>query len=386
LRVLMVTPRFPPDVGGVEGHVYEVARRLILRGVEVTVLTTDRSRRLPHEDALEGIRIRRIEAWPRRRDYYLAPSIPREIGRSGCDVLHLHSHLTFVGPLAMAAAVRRHLPFVVTFHGIGHSTRLRGPLRPMQLIMLRPLLARAARLIALNDSERDRFGQLLRLPIQRFAVIPNGGDRLLAAEESIENETQRGGDSPVIASIGRLEHFKGHHRLVAALPLVLKRYPGTQLRIVGMGPEEGALRQLAARLGVTEHVEITAIPITDRTEMATLLRRADIVALLSNHEAQPLAMLEAAALGRQLLVTEAPGLRQLVEGGVAAGVPLNASTNEVAEALMFQLTQPSIPSTATIPTWDACVDRLLDVYASVPKNGGPDRDVASGRDRSLGDR
>jgi hypothetical protein len=51
---------------------------------------------------------------------------------------------------------------------MGHSTRLGGPLRPLQLLLLRPLLAQALRLIALNDSERDRFSRVLRPPIQRF--------------------------------------------------------------------------------------------------------------------------------------------------------------------------------------------------------------------------
>ena len=34
MRLLMVTPRYFPMMGGVETHVYEVARRLARRGVE----------------------------------------------------------------------------------------------------------------------------------------------------------------------------------------------------------------------------------------------------------------------------------------------------------------------------------------------------------------
>ncbi len=46
LRLAMVTSRFPPLLGGIETHVEEVARRMAGRGVDVTVLTTDVSRRL----------------------------------------------------------------------------------------------------------------------------------------------------------------------------------------------------------------------------------------------------------------------------------------------------------------------------------------------------
>lgn len=41
LKVLMATPRFPLDLGGVERHVYEVCKRLAAVGCEVRVLCTD---------------------------------------------------------------------------------------------------------------------------------------------------------------------------------------------------------------------------------------------------------------------------------------------------------------------------------------------------------
>src|SRR5579859_4087860 len=46
LRILQVTPRYFPLVGGVENHVYQISRRLAQAGAEVTVLTTDPSGQL----------------------------------------------------------------------------------------------------------------------------------------------------------------------------------------------------------------------------------------------------------------------------------------------------------------------------------------------------
>ena len=72
----MVCPRFLPETGGTETHVYEVSRRLAaLGGFDITVLTTDRSRQLPRQEVIEGIAVLRVPAWPRGRDYYLAPGI-----------------------------------------------------------------------------------------------------------------------------------------------------------------------------------------------------------------------------------------------------------------------------------------------------------------------
>src|SRR4051794_2271710 len=69
LRLLFVTPRYLPFIGGVENHVYQVARRLVQRGVDVTVLTTDTTGTLEPRETLEGVKVQRVRAFPADRDY-----------------------------------------------------------------------------------------------------------------------------------------------------------------------------------------------------------------------------------------------------------------------------------------------------------------------------
>ena len=92
------------------------------------------------------------------------------------DLVHVQSYHSAVAPLAMLAALRAGLPYVVTFHGGGHSSRMRNAMRPLQWFALRPLLARARKLIAVAEFEAERFSSALRLPRERFVVIPNGSD------------------------------------------------------------------------------------------------------------------------------------------------------------------------------------------------------------------
>jgi glycosyltransferase involved in cell wall biosynthesis len=261
LRLLMATPRFLPDLGGVEIHVDEVSRRLAARGVEVTVLTTDVTGTLPERDEASGVHVRRVRAWPAKRDYYFAPSVYTEVSRGDWDLVHVQSFHTLVAPLAMLAARRARIPYVVTFHAGGHSSRLREALRPLQLSLLRPLLARAARLIALAPHEVERYSKLLHLPETRFALVPNGSD--LPAPSAAAAE-----DGDLIASVGRLERYKGHQRVIAALPELARRRPDVRLWIAGAGPYEAALREFAERLGVAERVDIRAIPAGERERLA----------------------------------------------------------------------------------------------------------------------
>src|SRR5579859_978082 len=91
LKVLMVTPRFPPDLGGVERHVYEVCKRLAAVGCEVSVLCTDRSGRRTGMEVHDGVRVERVRAWPAERDYYLAPALWPAMAREDCDLVHVQS-------------------------------------------------------------------------------------------------------------------------------------------------------------------------------------------------------------------------------------------------------------------------------------------------------
>jgi glycogen synthase len=358
LRLLVATPRYLPEVGGVERHVHEVARRLVAAGAEVTVLATDREGRLPVRDRIDGVDVRRVRARPARGDYYFAPDVYSVVGAGGFDLLHVQSYHTFVAPLAMLAAARRGHPYVVTFHGGGHSSALRAALRPAQLALLRPLLARAARLVAVARFEIELYERRLGLPRERFALVPNGVDlpvppRLPAVEEGR------------VVSVGRLERYKGHHRILAALPHVLERRPDAFLRIVGSGPYERELRRLAARLGVSGRVRIGAVAADDRAAMAAELARAALVVLLSEWETHPLAALEAISLGRPLLVADGSGLQELAERRLARAVALASSPRRLADAVLEQLERPVPPAQVDVPTWDDCAERLLSLYGSI---------------------
>ncbi len=361
LRVLQVTPRFHPHIGGIETHVYEVGRRMAARGIDVTVLTTDPKHEFPEDEIIEGIRVRRVSAWPADRDYYLAPAIWRVMMSRQWDVVHCQGTHTFVAPLGMFSAQRAGAPYVVTFHTGGDTTPVRKAIRGAQWQALRPLFSRAERLIGPSNWEVDYFRKALRLPRERFSVIPNGAQRLPTMTPA--QLTRR--PDPLIVSVGRLVRYKGHHRVIAAMPYILKVIPGARLRIVGIGPYESELRQQVEQLGLGDHIEIAGIPPGDAAGMASILAQASLVTLLSEHEAQGLAVMEALSLGRPVLVADSTALSELAARGVARSISLQSSASQTAQAILRQLSDPLIPNRVTLPTWDNCVNELLAVYSAV---------------------
>ena len=362
-RVLMVTPRSPLEQGGVERHVMEVSRRMAAAGVHVEVLCTDPELDATKTEVRDGVRIRTVRAWPRGRDWYLAPGIWREMGREKWDLVHVQSYHTLVAPLAMLRALTLRVPYVVTFHGGGHSSEVRNRSRGLQMRLLRPLLRRAARLVAIARFEVEEYGAALGVPPERWAFIPNGTDLSFSDAGLAEREPE----VPTLASVGRLERYKGHHRVLAAFPHVLEREPRARLLIVGKGPYEDDLRRQAEELGVVGQVEITSVPSDDPGGMAALLGRVSLVVLMSEFESHPLVALEAAAARRRLLVAEAGGLREIAEDGFGRGIPLDSTPEQIAAAALEELEKPLPQRSPSLASWDECATALLDLYGSLLK-------------------
>ncbi|MBS1878054.1 MAG: glycosyltransferase [Actinobacteria bacterium] len=366
LRVLMVTPRSPLLQGGVERHVMEVSKRIAAAGEEVEVLCTDPGGPALAVEHRDGVEIRAARARPANRDWCLAPRLWPEIRRAYPDVVHVQSYHTLVAPLAMLRALVLRVPYVVTFHGGGHSLAHRNRARRLQRRLLRPLLARAARLVAVASFEIEEYGTELGLPPDRFVLIPNGTDLSFSANGAAAPEPREG--PPLIATIGRLERYKGHQAAIAALPEIRRRIPDARLLVIGTGPYEAELREQAAQLGLGESVEFTSTP-PDRPEaMAELMRRISVVVLMSEFETHPLVALEAAAAGCRLVVADASGLGELAAQGLARPVPPTAAPAEVAAAVEAELARTELPPRPDLSSWDDCARSLLELYRSVTEN------------------
>ena len=360
LRILMVAPQFPPYRGGVETHVYEVGRRLATEpGVTVEVLTTDRNLRLPEVDVVEGMRVRRVRAWPAEADLYWAPSVASEVSRSSADLVHVQGYHTFVPPLAMLAARRKRAPYVLTFHSGGHSSSLRHAVRPIQIRLLRPLLRGARRLVAVSAYEAELFARSYGIEASRIVTIPNGADLPPGSDPGPQLRTPG-----LILSIGRLERYKGHDRVLGAMPHILRTAPHARLEILGSGPQEAELRRSVDRAGLTDAVTIRGLP---REQLPPLLRAASAVVLLSEYESHGLAVHEALALGARVVASDSSALAEVRALSQARMVPANADDRAVAEAILTQLEAAPVPpgEAPALPTWDACTAALLRLYRAV---------------------
>ncbi|MEW2404125.1 glycosyltransferase [Streptomyces sp. NPDC046862] len=119
-------------------------------------------------------------------------------------------------------------------------------------------------------------------------------------------------DTQRVGAVGRLEGIKRLDRLIDAFAHACADLPAWELHLFGDGPMEPALREQAARLGISDRVRFRG-PVVD---MATAYRELSVVALTSEREGRPMALAEAAACGVPSVSFDlSPGVRELVEDG-----------------------------------------------------------------------
>lgn len=377
LNILLVSARFAPFVGGTEIHAGEVAIELTQRGHNVTVLTTtwDETRSIEQHGDVQVIRVR---ALPHGSDLHYAPGIRAEIETGNWDLVHVHGYHTLVGPMALAAAQRAGLPTVLTFHSGGHSSTIRKLLRPVQVLCMRKLMLRAEALIAVSRFEASLFASRLGIGLDRISVIPNGVSRSInvAAPSPTAGDE---GDAPAttddtsktILSVGRLVRYKGHHRIIRAMPEILRSHPDVRLLIIGRGPYEAKLRRLADKVGVADRVDFDFVPSSERKRLDKMMSSAALLLVLSNYESHGMVAHEALEAGVPVVVVNKTALSELVAAGQAQAVPPGASNRELAEIVTRTLNtgtgSTTVPYTPG-PGWETITDLVLSEYRKVLPN------------------
>ena len=191
------------------------------------------------------------------------------------------------------------------------------------------------------EYEREKFARILGVSESSIRLIRNGSDPLPVDESAPSID----GD-PLLVSVGRLEEYKGHHRILRAMPEILKQAPGARLAVVGSGPFEQQLRDMATEFGVAEQVSFEASAPEERGGLGKLVSDADVFCLLSAYEAHPIAVMEAVGAGTKAAVADTSGLSELGREGLATVVPLELPPSELATACW-----PWPPSRRSPPTF-----------------------------------
>ena len=139
----------------------------------------------------------------------------------------------------------------------------------------------------------------------------------------------------------RAKNLSGLLRTVARLRAASPPLPGLHLRIVGYGPAEAALRQLACELGLLAEGTVEFLGKLPPTQVAAEMRRAAGLVLFSNYENLPCVLIEAQASGLPAVATRVGGVPELLPDASLGILVPPADEEALAGALRLLLTAPA---------------------------------------------
>lgn len=134
-----------------------------------------------------------------------------------------------------------------------------------------------------------------------------------------------------IICVGRLSPEKGQAGLLRTFAKVRSSHPQLALRLVGDGPERGALDTLARELGVSDAVEFVGRLPEDET--LAEIARSDLLVLPSFMEGLPIVLMEAMAVGVPVIASRVAGIPELVEDGGTGLLFTPSNWDELASAI-----------------------------------------------------
>lgn len=372
MRVVQLTQRFPPALGGVESHVCNLAVGLTKSGVGIEVFTTDLEKDVPFTrlnggELLFPFSVRRFHA-SKYIDVphglgILAPSMLLALLETSPDLIHAHAFGYFPMIAGGLAEMMRGVPLVVTPHcDVGGATLAK---RLLNWAMPAVTLRRAQRVIALTTGEAYLLVQL-GVARERIRVIPNGVD----LREFPPSPAPRSSSEDVtVLFVGRCySRQKGLEYLIRAIALLAPmRKPC--LRIVGEdwgGVSE--LQALSRSLGIEQQLEFTGR--VSRADVIQAYASADVFVLPSLFEPFGIVLLEAMAAGLPIVASRVGGIPDVVEDGKTGILVEPRNAQALSRAIEILITDAPLRNRmgeegrrrAATYSWDEVVPRIREVY------------------------
>jgi glycosyltransferase involved in cell wall biosynthesis len=254
----------------------------------------DEELRFDHQ-VIDGVALR--SGAPNRPDYYLSPRVLSALARSRPEAVVSAGYSLPTAYSAIHCWLRR-TPLIIYSEGTSQSECNLG----RHQAVARAILLRAASVcVAISQPAVERFVELGVRPDRVFL------GRYTSAMDPLwkigrNRDYERKGTFTVLTA-GRLVPHKGVDKLFLAAAEASRENPELRIVVVGSGPEEARLRQLAATLGLA--VEFAGF--VNHRDLPEQYARADAFAFPTLEDPFGIVLLEAAAAGLPLIASPHAG-------------------------------------------------------------------------------
>ncbi len=385
MKILQVIPAFYPahGYGGGPNVAYEISKRLVKRGHEIIVYTTDADDRnsrfkngIRYVDGIETHYFRNVSNFLAfEHKIFLSPSMVPIIRRDlkSFDIVHIHDTRTFQSIIIYYFAKKYGIPYVLQPHGTltSQTNTKQGFKKTFDRFFGIRILQNANKTILLNKAEAEKC---IGIGVNRDKneIIPNGIDISKyeeLPEKGIFREKYAIDDGHIVLYLGRIHESKGIDLIVRAFAELSNKLNHVKLVIVG--PDDGhlsTLKELINSLNLNEKVLFTGA-VSEEDKLAAYVD-ADVFVTPSFY-GFPLTFLEAMACSVPIITTNKGDFIEGIDDEV--GYVTKYNVEELESSLFKILTDDELKEKFKRKTkekikefeWDAIVDRIENVYKKV---------------------
>jgi glycosyltransferase involved in cell wall biosynthesis len=327
MRILHITPFYPPHFGGISTHVMNLTELSFRSGIDYNVICpTDRLRNKNEElESIHRVSSIYLPAWP--YPTLQSVSIPIDFGYSihkyikkiKPNLVHVHGHHYPLSWAGLIISHRQGIPNVLTLHGMYalNPAKVEGRTKFEELFNntgLKFLLNHTSAVIGLTKritNYAQRYGKNDRTS---YHTVPNGIETLPYIVNGAKRQIYRKNygikeNSIVILFRGRFEEVKGVIEFCKAVIKLLERFSEMiEIIIVGDGKLKNEVNSI-----VKGKSSIHVLGWQPRSSVHELYLLSDIFVIPSKFEALPITVVEAMNAGLHIVYTPVGGMVEILD-------------------------------------------------------------------------
>ena len=317
LKIAHVCPYYTPAIGGVKQVVEELAKRQVKDENEVHIFTSDwdKNQRVEILDEnIDGVNVHRCHHYLKIGDFSTVwPDVYKKLLNLKPNIIHAHVTGHLHAYLAMKAAKKLRVPFVVTTHCPWESKRsLPATIANWVSYKFFPVLRHADSIIAITEWER-KFLLKEGVNPKNIYTIPNG----MSAEffkKVKPNNFKKKHNIPekhkIVLFFGRLNYTKNPLMFLDIAKSILNKR--NNVTFIICGPDEGQLKFVKERINsfpdnIKKSIRLLP-PTKDRKEVAEMYQASYILVMPSTREGNPLVLYEGYANGLPVVASNVNGV------------------------------------------------------------------------------
>lgn len=340
--ILLISSFAYPHTGGVELFTYQIAKRFLLVGWNVTLICLNTENSLPKE-RVEGINYVRLPCFSIINKRLPFPKINHEFFNLAKEIIGIKFDfvilnvkfyiLTLIG--AWFSKIKK-IPSILIEHGSGHfdlNVRLFSLLgRLYEHVITFFVKITKVKFYGVSEAVNQ---WLLHFGVIASGVIYNGVESNYQPEISASfRKTYKLPDDAIIVSyIGRLVEEKGVLQLKDAIQELLVDYPNLYFIIAGDGPLKSTLVKLPERIYYVGNIE--------HDHVFRLLQESNIFVLPTRmKEGLPTVVLEAGSQGCAIIATPSGGIKEVILNDRFGLLLEDSETQTIKNALLLLIEHP----------------------------------------------